>query len=385
MKVTHCRGCGSINLVTIHDFGLQPLAGNYPKVPQSMLPVKKYPLDLTQCGDCGLLQVVNLPPIEEVFHDDYRYSSSSVPGLVHHFTEYAEWLCNYLPRGAKVFEFGCNDGVLLEQLQNRGFECSGIDASDNVASLARNKNLDVTTGFLSEEFIKDKDYEAYFDIVTCSNVLAHIHDLSNTLRAVRLLLAPHGLFVIEVHDGELLSKERQFDTVYHEHLTYFTEHTLQKVLEGASFEFVQCEHTAMHGGGLRMIARKRSIDCQKSTNNVAESMLNDFVTPAINLCRVELEQLYKAYGPLVGYGAAGRSQMFVNFTTTGHLFSRVFDDSPFRQGRYIAGTDIPIVPYDNDFGNCAVILSWNYAPDIAAKIQGKFTEIVTLLPEKHKW
>ena len=385
MRSTYCRGCSSGNLVTLHDFGLQPLAGNYPKNPNSVVPAEKYPLDLTQCGACGLLQVVNLPPIEEVFHEDYRYSSSTVPGLVRHFAEYAGWLLGYLPHGAKVFEFGCNDGVLLEQLQRRGLLCKGIDASDNVAAIARSKGLDVATGFLSVDFVRARDYEGCFDIVTCSNVFAHIHDLSATLQAVRMLLAPNGLFVIEVHDGELLSNEGQFDTVYHEHLTYFTEASLRGLVERAGFDSIACMHTAMHGGGLRLIARIGSDTSLPTTANDAIPIFNNFVAPAINRCRAELERLHENYGPIVGYGAAGRSQMFINFTGTGHLFGHVFDDSIFRQGRYIVGTDVPIIPYEGDSGNCAVILAWNYAPDIATKIRGKFKEIVTLLPETRLW
>jgi len=385
MKATHCRGCGSENLVTLHDFGPQPLAGNYPKKPHSVMPSKKYPLDLTQCGTCGLLQVVNLPPIEEVFHEDYRYSSSTVPGLVRHFVEYAEWLSVRIPRGAKVFEFGCNDGVLLEQLQSRGFVCSGIDASDNVAALARAKSLEVTTGFLSVDFVRAKGYEGRFDIVTCSNVFAHIHDLSSILQAVKKLLTPNGLFSIEVHDGELLVNEGQFDTVYHEHLTYFTEVTLRCLLERAGFDFISCEHTAMHGGGLRLIARHGTGVIDHSPIEVAEPIPGEFMATCIDRCQDELKRLQKVHGPLVGYGAAGRSQMFINLTGSGSLFSRIYDDSPFRQGRYITGTDIPIMPYENNCGNCAVILAWNYAPDIAAKIQGRFNEIVTLLPETRKW
>jgi len=385
VKADRCRGCGSENLVTLHDFGDQPLAGHYPTMPNSALPAKKYPLDLTQCGACGLLQVTNLPPIEEVFHDDYRYSSSTVPGLVCHFHEYAEWLSQRLSSKAKVLEFGCNDGVLLERLQKRGFDCAGIDASDNVATLAREKGLNVTTGFLNTALVLEKGYENQFDIVTCSNVFAHIHDLSGTLQAVRALLKTNGLFAIEVHDGELLSNEGQFDTVYHEHLTYFTEASLRGLLERSGFEFVECARTTMHGGGLRFVARYLKEPSGQGETDGAVSLLSDFVSPSIERCRAELERLYKTYGPLAGYGAAGRSQMFINFTGSDHLFSQVFDDSPFRQGRYITATDIPIVPYENNTGQCAVILAWNYAADITAKIRGNFKEVVTLLPETRIW
>ncbi|MGB7741054.1 MAG: class I SAM-dependent methyltransferase [Steroidobacteraceae bacterium] len=387
MKATACRGCGSVNLVTLHDFGPQPLAGEFPVSPHSLKPVRKYPLDLTQCRQCGLLQVVNLPPIEEVFHDEYRYASSTVPGLVKHFEAYADWLTSRFAGTTRVFEFGCNDGILLERLQRRGFTCAGIDASDNVASLARGKGLAVATGFLDAGFVLESGNRGKFDLVTCSNVFAHIHDVRATLDVVRLLLVDGGVIAIEVHDGELIFREGQFDTIYHEHLTYFTEGTLRSLLERAGFDFVLCDRTRMHGGGLRMLARKLPDAAAPWLVTVAPDPLvaAGSLPQSIERCRRQLEALAEAYGPLSGYGAAGRSQMFINFTGTGSLFERVFDDSPLRQGRYIAGTDTPIVPYRGESGGCAIILAWNYAADIASRIRGNFGRVVTLLPERRDW
>lgn len=387
MKAAACRGCGSVELVTLHDFGPQPLAGNFPLKPQSVEPVRRFALDLTQCAQCGLLQVVSLPPIVEVFHADYRYSSSTVPGLVAHFEAYAVWLAARFPSQTRIFEFGCNDGVLLERLQRRGFACAGIDASDNVAALARAKGLAVTTGFLNADFAREPDRAGTFDLVTCSNVFAHIHDVHATLDAVRLLLADGGVVAIEVHDGDLLFREGQFDTIYHEHLTYFTARTLRGLLERAGFAYVSCEHTPMHGGGLRMLASKLpDASAPWSARIPADGLVTTgYFGESIARCRRELEILAKSYGPLTGYGAAGRAQMFINFTASGPLFERVFDDSPLRQGRYIAGTDTPILPFLGETGQCAVILAWNYAADIAARIRPNFGRVVTLLPELRDW
>jgi D-mycarose 3-C-methyltransferase len=370
-----------VHLETIYNFGLQPLAGSYPKVPNSVSAEKKFPLDLTQCRECGLLQVINLPPIELVFHDSYRYSSSTIPALVRHFEQYADWLTHYLQPGARVLEFGCNDGVLLLPLQNMGFVCKGIDASENVAALARAKGLDISTGFLSEELLQEICLAGKFDLVTCSNVFAHIHDLCAVLRAVRFALRMNGLFAIEVHDGELVSQGGQFDTVYHEHLTYYTETTLREMLERAGFSVIACDKTAMHGGGLRLIARLTNQVADHARSKGHVEIPTDFIAPVIARCRADLERLFAEHGPLAGYGAAGRSQMFINMTRSEAWFNRVYDDSPLRQGRYIAGTDIPIKPYANESGNCLVILAWNYAEDILKKVEGNYHQIVTLLPE----
>jgi len=381
MRATKCRGCHSPHLEVVHDFGEQPLAGSYPTAPNSLSPERKYPLDLTQCRTCGLLQVTFLPPIDQVFHDDYRYSSSTVPALVRHFEEYATWLGRHLKPNAKVLEFGCNDGVLLLPMQRMGYLCGGIDASDNVAAIARSKGLDVVTGFLSSELVTAKGYAGKFDLVTCSNVFAHIHDLDDTLNSVRLLLVKGGLFSVEVHDGESLYREGQFDTLYHEHLTYFTETTLRELLERQGFEFVACDKTAMHGGGLRLIARYSGNYEPGILAKIPPVLIGDFAGSSIKRCRDDLEKLYREHGPLVGYGAAGRSQMFLNMTQAANWFSHVYDDSPLRQGRFIAATDLQIRPYNNEEGDGLVILAWNYASDILKKIERRYRNIYTVLPE----
>jgi SAM-dependent methyltransferase len=373
-------------LVQLHDFGEQPLAGYYPLEPESARPARRYPLELMRCAQCGLMQIVNLPPIDEVFHADYRYSSSTVSGLVRHFDEYALWLRSRLQPGSRVLEFGCNDGVLLERLAKLGFDCTGVDASDNIAALARAKGLVVHTGFFDEDFVRKHDFAGRYQFATCSNVFAHIHDVRNTLCAVRQALVEDGLFCIEVHDGDLLVREHQFDTVYHEHLSYFTADSLRRLLESNGFETVTVERTGMHGGGLRYLARRKesaapaAIDAPTLSNPPS-----DFVTRALERCRQELIGLHQEFGPLAGYGAAGRSQMFINFTNSQGLFECVYDDSPLRQGRFIAGSDIPIKPYRGDSGRCAVVLAWNYAGDIAQKIKARFDRVVTLLPETRTW
>ena len=385
MKSSHCRACGSGELTLVHDFGPQPLAGHFPLVPEREEPAPRYPLDLTQCTRCGLLQVTNLPPIETVFHADYRYSSSTVPDLVRHFEGYADWLVTHVTGAAPVLEFGCNDGVLLAQLTRRGLACTGIDASDNMAALARGKGLDVRTGFLTPMLVEQEGLAGRFGLVTCSNVFAHIPDLSTTLQAIRLLLRPHGHFAVEVHDGRILAEEAQFDTIYHEHLTYFTAETLRSLLERNGFRCVAVERTAMHGGGLRMLAQRTPEAIGVSTSARPAMIDGSVFANSVARCRADLSDLITRYGPIDGYGAAGRAQMFVNIVGGGAQFAQVFDDSPFRQGRFVVGTDIPIRAWSGSGGRCCAILAWNYAPGIAARLKGHYELVVTLLPALRDW
>lgn len=384
MKTVNCRACDSKDLALVYDFGPQPLAGTYPLAPASVEPVRRYPLDLSQCASCGLLQVTNLPPIEEVFNENYRYASSTVPDLVRHFESYADWLDERLPAGARILEFGCNDGVLLERLEARGYACTGVDASDNVARIAREKGLNVHIGFLTPDFVAREGLQRQFDAVTCSNVFAHIHELKETTEAVRFLLRPGGQFFIEVHNGDVLVEEAQFDTVYHEHLTYFTEATLRTFLVQEGFGFVECVRTPMHGGSLRFWGR---LGAETKTDGVSRPKMIDArkFAQAIERCTADVQRLEKQFGVLDGYGAAGRAQMFVNITSTAGCFRTVYDDSSFRQQRYIVGTEIPIQRWSGDNGRCCAILAWNYAGTIADRVRPHFERVVTLLPDYREW
>jgi len=386
MKRVNCRVCNSNELRLVYDFGAQPLAGEFPLNPESKRHANLFPLDFTQCDACGLLQVTELPPIEAVFHDDYRYSSSTVPGLVKHFSAYANWLAERLPKGASIMEFGCNDGVLLSQLLDKGFSCVGIDASDNVAKLARDRGVEVHTAFMSEALVREHSFEREYDLVTCSNVLAHIDDLHTVLAAVRLALRPGGLFVIEVHDADALVRDTQFETVYHEHLSYFTKLTLRRMVELGGFTFEECLNTPMHGGGLRLVCRRDDNNTTiASVLNGTERVDGSRFTSVIERCTHDVRNLADKFGPLDGFGAAGRAQMFINMTQTSDCFLQIFDDSPLRQGRYIVGTDIPIRPFSSDNGRAAIILAWNYAPAIAERIKDRYKETLTILPRRTVW
>lgn len=380
-----CRGCGSTQLQLIYDFGPQPLAGEFPLEPLSKSPVAKYPLALVQCESCGLLQIKELPAIDEIFHADYRYSSSTVPSLVRHFEEYAEALSKLLPAGGRVLEFGCNDGILLAFLKNKGFQCVGVDASANVAEMARAKGLTVHSGFMSLELVHDNGLEEQFDLVTCSNVLAHIEELSATLKATRAALKPGGLFSIEVHDASKLFEETQFDTIYHEHQSYFTELTLRRTVEAAGFSFVACEKTNMHGGGLRLLCQSQPPKTPAQAYSARERVSGERFSETVARCAQDIQMAADQFGKLDAYGAAGRSQMFINMTNTANCITQVFDDSPLRQGRYIVGTDIPITSAGQIKSRACVILAWNYAPSICERIRKDYEMVITVLPTLQKW
>jgi SAM-dependent methyltransferase len=383
MKRKNCRSCGSTHLNLIFDFGLQPLAGCFPNEPMRLKPCATYPLDLTQCSSCGLLMTTNLPPIDEVFNADYKYSSSTIPTLVSHFSAYSLFLCEWLSAGANVLEFGCNDGILLDFLSPLGFDCVGVDASENMVKIATIKGHNVIGGFFGETLVINNNLVASQDLITCSNVLAHIDDLSDVLKAVHLALKNNGLFCIEVHDAEALIAQNQFDTVYHEHLTYFSIDTLHKMLRANKFSQVFKEHTNMHGGGLRVVYKKTSHAQVHQPTDVGLFIGLGF-KQVIKRCQNDIQNIFLEHGLIDGYGAAGRSQMFLNVTSTADYFSCVFDDSKFRQNKFIAGTNLRIKEFGLPSSEVCIILAWNYSDSILKNINNSYDKIYTILPELKK-
>lgn len=388
MKKNTCRGCHSVDLHLVHDFGEQPLAGEFPLTPESKLRANRFPLDLTQCGVCGLLQVCNVPPINSIFHEDYRYSSSTIPSLVKHFEAYAKWIAERIPSNSQILEFGCNDGVLLKQLSEQGHICKGVDASSNIVAMAREKGLDVDVAFFSREYVHQHSLQGCLDFITCSNVYAHIDHLSEVTNAVFEALKENGLFVIEVHDGNLISTQGHFDTVYHEHLTYFTADSISRHLESHGFAVEEVVSIPMHGGGLRVLSRRLAMPTTRGERKNVDVLMLDgnVIKSALETALLDVSELKHLHNRLWGYGAAGRAQMFMNFTKTSALFECVYDDSQLRQGRYIVGSDVPIFKFDNkkQEGAC-VVLAWNYAESIVDKIAPCFDAVYTVLPKLKRW
>ena len=388
MRNSACRGCNSVDIHLIYDFGKQPLAGEFPLTTEEALRANRYPLDLTQCRACGLLQVSNVPPISAIFHDDYRYSSSTIPGLVRHFEEYANWIEERIPSGAHVLEFGCNDGVLLGQLAERGHVCKGVDASANIVAMARRRGLDVDVAFFDYDYVSRNSLQGSMDLITCSNVYAHIDKLADVTTAAFEALKEDGLFVIEVHDGDLISTQGHFDTVYHEHLTYFTVDSITRHLESYGFRVEEIISIPMHGGGIRVLSRRVAPGAARVDRTYPDVLMldGDVIRVALETALRNVRELKQMHQRLRGYGAAGRAQMFLNFTKTSDLFECVYDDSPLRQGRYIVGSDVPIFRFENkkQEGAC-VILAWNYAETIVEKIAPFFEAVYTVLPQVRRW
>lgn len=377
----HCRACGRSELVEILDLGLMPSVGGFLPSKSSFSDDQLYPLKVYVCDNCSLVQIID--PIDpDILFKNYSFSSSTVGPLVDHFEEYASWLKNSLG-ATKVFEFGCNDGILLKKLNEKKVDSVGIDISQNITEAARSEGLRVITGYFNEKNACEvlKEY-GHFGVVTGSNAFAHNDKPEKILEAARILLNDNGSLCLEVmYAGDLLEKF-QWDTLYHEHLTFYSLGTLEVLLSRYGFYIYDAVKIPMHGGSLR-IAAGRDVSKSKTASyfavkNYEDSiMLNDPSTwhDFGKITAKKIEIVKNVFGSLsskytvAAYGAAGKAAMWFNSSSMTYL-KYVVDESPLRAGKFMPGTHTPIV-YPSFFAENPVdyvfISAWNYAPVITKK------------------
>lgn len=376
-----CRGCAGNGLVEVFDLGQMPLAGGFLANREAIAKEARYPLAVAVCQFCGLVQIIHVVDPEVLFQD-YSFSSSTIKPLVDHFTTYAEWIKKELSPDI-VVEFGCNDGVLLDPLQKLGIQAIGVDVSKNITELARGKGLDVHTGYFDLEKARlIRDRVGPVDVVTGSNAFAHNDQPELILEAADLLLKDSGYLCLEVmYAGDLL-EQLQWDTLYHEHLTFYSLGSLQVLLERFGFSIVKAERLPMHGGSLRICATRvpgaqRAPQVDAIDEYEHRLKLQDVVTwqkfseDSRHKIRV-VKDVFKdiaRHKSVWAYGAAGKATFWVNACEMTYL-GGVVDASPLRAGKLMPGIHTPIV-FPDEFKKAnpdyMFVTAWNYADLIREK------------------
>lgn len=377
-----CRACGSPELELLIDLGPQPLAGGFLAAEESAkLRERTFPLPIHVCQKCGLVQTTYVIPSDTLF-DNYFFSSSTVDYLVRHFSEYANWIKENL-NPEFVVEFGCNDGILLLPLERIGIRTCGVDISHNITELAREKGLNVITGYFNTDTacrIREKHGAA--DIVTGSNAFPHNDHPEEILKAAEEILKDDGHICLEVmYAGSLLEK-LQWDSMYHEHLSYFCLTTLDVLLKRFGFHAVHAEIVPMHAGSLRVVGAKNSNEAADHTVTALLSKEKEMDLTEVENWRkfaATVKRQIAVVGEVVstlaknkriwGYGAAGRATMWVNACKMNYLEAMV-DASPLRAGRLMPGTHTPIVfpeALRMNPPDYILVTAWNYFETIRHK------------------
>ncbi len=377
---TECRACRSIDLHSILDLGPLPLAGGFLSGPEHFSKEQLFPLEIHCCASCGLVQILNPVDPEILFHD-YSFSSSTVAPLVDHFSEYAKWLISRL-RPKTVLEFGCNDGILLEPLARAGIRAIGVDISKNITEMARKKGLEVITAHFDTTVARQiLDRIGPVDVVTGSNVFAHNDHPEHILNSANLVLSESGHLCLELmYAGDLL-EQLQWDTLYHEHLTFYTLSALEIILNRHGFYVEDALRLPMHGGSLRVCAGRKPAPMSLAAQQIIEyeqraqmDQLGTWQKFACNSLRKigivrDVFQCLQQRHRIWAYGAAGKATMWVNACRMDYL-EGVVDSSPLRAGKFMPGTHSPIV-FPDKFRAASpdyvFVTAWNYADLIRSK------------------
>lgn len=349
-----------------------PLAGAFCDSEVGARAARRYPLSWVQCHRCSLVQCIEEIPSDVLF-SEYRYSSSTVPGLVAHFREYASFLSKIAGSSARILEIGCNDGVLLRHLP-QAWSKIGVDPSDVAARSVDASYMLVNRSF-GHELALDLREEGLFDVVTSSNTLAHAPNISEIFRGVAQLLAPDGVFVLEVHDLDATLRSGTWDTIYHEHKVEWSERALAFCLAEAGLNVESVSRMPLHGGSLRVVCNTASDIPQHSTLRSPSwegegigRLREGYLTRRDTRVYRQLQEYMSGSAVVCAYGASGRANVWFNQLPELD-FAFVADDSPLRQRTWLPGVAFPVVAPEALYAGATVacvITAWNYAEDIKA-------------------
>jgi SAM-dependent methyltransferase len=344
-----------------------------------------YPLELMLCGDCGHLQLGHVVDPESLF-SDYIYVSGTSPSFVAHFDAYAKAVWSMVAGAPDdlVVDIGSNDGTLLKSFRSLGARIRGVDPAQKIADAANQNGVPTIAAFFSSEIAaRIIDAEGQARIITANNVCAHIDDLSSVVEDIVALLAPDGIFVFEVSYLMDVIEKTLFDTVYHEHLDYHALKPLVPFLHAHGLHLFHAERIPSHGGSIRVFAapeasgRKESNElaallAAEDAKGLSEPGVYADFSRKIRNAGNELSRLImtaRAEGRrIAGYGAPAKATtLMYQFGLKFEDLAYIVDDSPWKQGLYSPGLDIPVVPptrLTEDPVDDLLILAWNFAEPI---------------------
>ena len=402
----NCRHCGAALQHVFLDLGFAPPANNYLSREDLSQPEVYLPLRLYVCEQCWLVQTEDYARPEKLFRADYAYFSSTSNSWLKHGERFSSMICERLSLGPDSFviEVGCNDGYLLKNFVAFGIPCLGIEPSGGVAAAAKALGIPVLTDFFDEELGKAlADQKKLADLVIGNNVYAHVPDINSFTAGLKVALKPGGTITLEFPHLLKLVQGTQFDTVYHEHYSYLSLFSVQRVFSAFGLRVWDVEELDTHGGSLRVYgchrddtrietpavrkilddeiqAKMRDLATYDSFQSDAEKLKNNLLSFLI--------QAKKEGAKVAAYGAAAKGNTLLNYAgIKPDLLPYVCDAAPSKQGKFLPGSHVPIVAPDRlrdwtpDF---VLILPWNLADEIMAEASfirswsGKF---ITAIPE----
>jgi methylation protein EvaC len=396
-----CRFCPNITIDEIADLGLQPIANNF-RLPSQNEREYYFPLLVGFCPNCFLVQLVEQPAPEQMFHGEYKFFSQTSQKMIKHFEETSKALFQEFASGSDdsgVLEIGSNDGIFLQNLVNDAKRLIGIDPSTNVSKVAKNKGIEIVDDFFgSDSSLSVIDKYGKFDLVYAANVICHIPDIRDLMNGIKNVLKSGGTFVFEEpYLGDLISNN-SYDQIYDEHVYIFSASAIKFVAHEFDLTLFRCEKLWTHGGSMRyFLSANKSITVEESVKKTIQDELKLGLTNSDTLQRSgtnflaqaqALKQLLEEFKlnkkKIVGYGATSKSTTILNYARIGpELISYIADTTPDKQGRLSPGMSIPIVSFDffyADLPDYVLLFAWNHKQEIFEKENLKSNKFKWIIP-----
>ena len=384
-----CRLCGNKSIIKVFDLGNTPLANSYSNKNVSNK-LRKYPLSLHLCNDCGHLQLSHSINPKKMF-SNYLYKTNTSYKNFLHFKNYAKKIKKiFRGKHGKILDIASNDGTFLNFFNKKKFFRVGIDPAKNLKKLTTSKGIIQIDDFFTEKIsVKIKREYQKFDIITANHVCAHVEDLNDFFKGVKNLLKDDGIFIFEVSYRGSVLKKNTFDTIYHEHLDYHALYPISKFIKKFNLKLFDFEITEAQGGSLRVyVSKNLRIRNQKKINNqlIKEKKIYKLFNintykifkEKINNCKVQLLKILKDFDKknynIAGYGAAAKTTTLLNYfnLNKNKTIKFIFDDNKLKQGLYLPGTQIKILDPRYLFQknlDILIIFAWNYSDIIIKSIK----------------
>jgi len=380
-----CRTCHSENLYKFLDLGFTPPADQFLRKDQMKGPETHYPLEVCMCEDCGFVQLDHVVSPEVLYRNDYPYESSITKTGKAHWEAFAKDVVGRFKLGKEdlVVDIGSNVGVLLEAFRNNGTAVQGVDPAANIVLIAQKRGIETICDFFNSETVDEiLAKRGHASVITGTNVFAHIDDLHTLLADVKRLLNKKGVFIFEAPYFVNLIKKIEYDTIYHEHLSYLSVKPLVPFFARHGMEIIDVQMSDIHGGSFRVYIAEigahpvspyvqQLIDEENRMGLYTRPVLDKFAQD-VRKNREELNWLLhslKREGKkIVGVSAPAKGMTLLNYCRIGNdMLDAVSEKSTLKIGRYTPGVHIPVVTdeyllqHQPDY---ALLLAWNFADEI---------------------
>ncbi|MDQ3562973.1 MAG: class I SAM-dependent methyltransferase [Pseudomonadota bacterium] len=385
-----CRFCETKLQHTFVDLGMSPLCESFLSHDKLNQMEPFYPLHAHVCDGCFLVQLEQYVSPEEIF-TEYAYFSSYSDTWLEHAKNYTEMVVKRfsLTEQSRVMELASNDGYLLQYFVQKGIPALGVEPAANVAAVAKKRGVTTLVKFFGRDTARELVSEyGQVDLVIGNNVLAQVPDLNDFVSGIKIVLKPGGIITMEFPHLMRLMNENQFDTIYHEHFSYFSLLTTEKILSRHGLTLFDVEEIPTHGGSLRVYARHaddiakpisdRAVELRKREENTGFGCLEHYLTFGDRVKETKrnlLEFLIKAKREghtLAGYGAPGKGNTLLNYCGIRTDFIEyTVDRNPYKHGKYLPGTHIPIFDpqkISETKPDYLFILPWNFKGEIMAQM-----------------